>query len=296
MSISLSFCPEPGGGPPWLKPLAGTLSTDEDTRPPPATIPPRIDNLRLLRLTPEIADRTREQAASYGSHSPAPDCSAVPVDCKTNAEQVYDFKDIAEIFSNGKRMTRRIEWPFHSGQGKSISFSDDDAGKQPSSSSCLSDFMVDDISGMAPSNAQLCDTQSGVDDAFHCLHPRAYLSPTVQVMDAFRSETMENVRSLKAPLLGDSGWDINYRGRKMESMVCDGNNALLTMRKCLNVEKLETTGHFEQGKMSRSSYGAFWTVKHLADLIAQLLSLLPYSTFVMVRSSHQAMLLAWSLY
>lgn len=294
MSISLSDCPEPGGGTPWLKPLAGTLSTDEDTRPSSAPIPSRIDNWGLLWVAPKTADCTREHVTSSGHSSMTPDYSAMPVASKTSAKRSLAFKDVADAFATCKRILQGIEWLLNSEQGEPIQFSDDDDGNESTNQSCLSDFMVDHISGMAPSHAQLCHTRFEMAYYLECLHSSANLSTAGHVLDAFCSETLENVRGLKAPLLEqeqllgfDCGWNMYDRERQVETMVLYGNRASMAMRLQSHVQSLEMTELFMQGNLSSSFLEAFWKIKHLSDLTAQLLSLRPYYALLMVRACHR---------
>lgn len=291
MAISLSFCPEPGGGTPRLKPLAGTLSTDEDTRPSPATTPTRIDILGLLCVTTKTADCTREQLTLSGLSSITPDCSIMPVACKTSAAKAFDSKDVADACATCKRMIQGIGCLLDVEQTGPILWIDNDAESDSTNQGCLSDFMVDDISDMAPSHAQFCNICSEVACCLDCLHSRAGLSIAGHALDAFCSETLKNVRGLKAPLLEreqllgfNCRWSMHHRGHYVGNIFYDGNKASMAMRQYQN---LGVTERFEQAKISSSSPETFRTIKHLSDLVTQLISLFPYAALLMVRASYR---------
>lgn len=303
MSILRSFCPEPGGGTPRLKTLAVSPFIGEETSPSPAANLSRIDNLEALLIAPLIADCTRKRIASPNPSSMTLASYAMSGACKTFADRATSFQTEDEAIVAMKGDKQGIEWALISKQGKPVLCGIVDTGNEPANQSYLSAFMLHGISGVAPSHAQYCENCFEVACHLDCLHSSADLSTSRHALDAFCSETLDNVRGLKAPLLEqeqllgfDRGWNMYDRGRYVETMVHNRNRAWMAMRQYSYAPSLGMTELFKQRNMSRSPSEISQKMKYLSDLVAQLLPLLLYSALVMVRPSHQAILLAWAFY
>lgn len=303
MAISRTFRPEPGGEVLRSKPLAGSLSADNDTTPCPAATLPRINKLETIWAAPKDADCTREQVISMGYCSMTSVSSALLVAPKTMVESAFNFQAEADTVLATDNGIQCMEWTPSPEQGDIFLRSDIEAGN-PSinrSSPSLCDFMVNDTLGMAPRHAQFSVNCSKMSHHFNHSHSTRALSTDGLALDAFCSEKAGSFRIHKAPLLEQEqllrlgcGWNMYGPERYVETMAHAGNQGLMKTTQSLDVESLpEVTEPVKQENASSSSSGTFLDIKYLSDLIAQMLPLLFYSTLVTVRLSHRAMRLAW---
>lgn len=239
---------------------------------------------------------------SLGHCSMTSASSVMLVASKTMVERAFDFHKEAEASVATDRRIHGMKWTPSPEQGEKFLCSDKEAGCDSTDRSYVGDFMVDDTLSMAPRHAQFLVNCFNMAHNFDHSCPAGALSIDGLALDAKCSEKVERFPVHSAPVLEqeqllrlDCKRNLYVPERYVENMAPAGNKGLMTTRQSLGVESMPETIEFvKQRNASSNSSGTFLEIKYLSDLVTQTLSLLLYSTLVMVRLCHRAICLACS--